>query len=97
MTPKRTTTQRVHLVPPAPAPQHAPWWLPVASGAVAGGIAVSVGLLLTAGTMPTPDTFAMTLIGGGIALVAGVNTRILARALGPAARALTEAERERDR
>lgn len=91
MTARRTTTQRVHLVSVAP---HAPWWLPV----LAGVIVVSVSLLLTVGAM-TPDPFATTLIAAGIALIAGINTKILARALAPAARALTEADRadrERD-
>ena len=93
MTARRTTTQRVHLVPVEPP--HAPWWLPV----LAGVIAVSVSLLLTVGAL-TPDPFATTLIAAGIALIAGLNTKILARALlAPAARALTEADRadrERD-
>ena len=90
MTARRTTTQRVHLVPVTPP--HAPWWLPV----LAGVIAVSVSLLLTVGAM-TPDPFATTLIAAGIALIAGINTKILARALAPAARALTEADRADDR
>lgn len=91
----RPKTGRVHLAPsppPTPPPQpSAPWWWSLLAGLLAGLLAVGVGLLITAGEM-RPDPFAMTLIGSGIALVAGANVRAVTRAaLGPVAKAITAA------
>lgn len=90
----RPKTGRVHLAPmptPAPTTPPAPWWWSILAGLLAGLLAVSVGLLITAGKMQ-PDPFAMALIGSGIALVAGANVRAVTRAaLGPVARAITAA------
>lgn len=101
MTARRTTTQRVHLAAREREellPARAPWWWPVIAGLLAGLLSVAIGVVLTLGRV-TPDPFSMGLIGTGIALIAGINTRaILARGLGPVGRALAEAdERSRDR